>query len=160
MLITLRVFIINPPDLVGIQHQYGPTIQPSFISYWLVYDGQRNYSVLSSCAQHREIWHPTTLRVFIIDPPDLVGILPTSCSIIICFIISKPSERCQSYGLSCPPRYLLKGNNFNSQWIELIWRGCIYYKGYECNKSPEQRLNLSRSWHKGHSHAYNTSFFI
>lgn len=28
------------------------------------------------------------------------------------------------------------------------------------NKSPEQRLNLSRSWHKGHSHAYNTSFFI
>ena len=28
------------------------------------------------------------------------------------------------------------------------------------NKSPERRLNLSRSWHKGHSHAYNTSFFI
>jgi hypothetical protein len=28
------------------------------------------------------------------------------------------------------------------------------------NKSPEQRLNLSRSWHKGHSRAYNTSFFI
>jgi hypothetical protein len=28
------------------------------------------------------------------------------------------------------------------------------------NKSPERRLNLSRSWHKGHSHTYNTSFFI
>jgi hypothetical protein len=27
-------------------------------------------------------------------------------------------------------------------------------------KSPEQRLNLSGSWHKGHSHAYNTSFSI
>lgn len=26
----------------------------------------------------------------------------------------------------------------------------------ESNKSPERRLNLSRSWHKGHSHAYNT----
>ena len=26
------------------------------------------------------------------------------------------------------------------------------------DKSREQRLNLSGSWHKGHSHAYNTSF--
>ena len=26
------------------------------------------------------------------------------------------------------------------------------------NKSGEQRLNLNRSWHKDHSHAYNTSF--
>ncbi len=28
------------------------------------------------------------------------------------------------------------------------------------NKSPELRLNLSRSWHKGHSHTYNTSFLF
>ncbi len=28
------------------------------------------------------------------------------------------------------------------------------------DKSPEQRLNLSRSWHKGHSHTYNTLFPI
>jgi hypothetical protein len=27
-------------------------------------------------------------------------------------------------------------------------------------KSPEQRLNLNRSWHKGHSHAYNTPFLF
>jgi hypothetical protein len=28
------------------------------------------------------------------------------------------------------------------------------------DKSLEQRLNLSRSWHKGHSHTYNTLFPI
>ena len=28
------------------------------------------------------------------------------------------------------------------------------------NKSLEQELNLSRSWHKGHSHAYNTPFLF
>jgi hypothetical protein len=28
------------------------------------------------------------------------------------------------------------------------------------NKSSERGLNLSGSWHKGHSHAYNTLFFI
>jgi hypothetical protein len=28
------------------------------------------------------------------------------------------------------------------------------------NKSTERRLNLSRSWHKGHSRTYNTPFFI
>jgi len=28
------------------------------------------------------------------------------------------------------------------------------------NKSPERRLNLNGSWHKGHSHAYNTPFYI
>ena len=28
------------------------------------------------------------------------------------------------------------------------------------NKSEEQRLNLNRSWHRGHSHAYNTSFYV
>ena len=27
-------------------------------------------------------------------------------------------------------------------------------------KSAERRLNLSRSWHKGHSRTYNTPFFI
>ena len=32
--------------------------------------------------------------------------------------------------------------------------------GDEKNKSLEQRLSLSRSWHKGHSHAYNTPFSI
>ena len=30
----------------------------------------------------------------------------------------------------------------------------------EGNKSSEHRLNLSRSWHKGHSHAYNTLFHL
>ena len=33
-------------------------------------------------------------------------------------------------------------------------------KGKEWNKSAEPRLNLNRSWHKGHSHAYNTQFYI
>ena len=28
------------------------------------------------------------------------------------------------------------------------------------DKSPEQRLNLSRSWHRGHSRAYNTLFLF
>ena len=28
------------------------------------------------------------------------------------------------------------------------------------NKSSEQELNLSGSWHKGHSHAYNTPFLF
>lgn len=32
--------------------------------------------------------------------------------------------------------------------------GVIWYK------STERRLNLSRSWHKGHSQTYNTPFFI
>ena len=41
--------------------------------------------------------------------------------------------------------------------IGVGWLVCWWY---ECNKSPEQRLNLSRSWHRGHSHTYNTSFFI
>lgn len=46
MLITSRAFIIDPPDLVGMKHRYGSTISPTFISYRLVYDDQRNYSVL------------------------------------------------------------------------------------------------------------------
>ena len=38
----------------------------------------------------------------------------------------------------------------------------VVVKGNELigNKSEEQRLNLNRSWHKGHSHAYNTLFYI
>lgn len=32
--------------------------------------------------------------------------------------------------------------------------------GVSLNKSLEQELNLSRSWHKGHSHAYNTPFLF
>ena len=34
--------------------------------------------------------------------------------------------------------------------------GFFHIEKSESNKSPERRLNLSRSWHKGHSHAYNT----
>ena len=33
-------------------------------------------------------------------------------------------------------------------------------RGVSLNKSLEQELNLSRSWHKGHSHAYNTPFLF
>ena len=36
----------------------------------------------------------------------------------------------------------------------------IIEKGDRKNKSEEQRLNLNRSWHRGHSHAYNTSFYV
>ena len=33
-------------------------------------------------------------------------------------------------------------------------------KREERQQIEEQRLNLSRSWHKGHSHAYNTVLII
>ena len=39
---------------------------------------------------------------------------------------------------------------------EVFWRFYCFKK----NKSPEQRLNLSRSWHKDHSRTYNTSFLF
>ena len=39
---------------------------------------------------------------------------------------------------------------------------CVRKEGESCisNKSSERRLNLSRSWHKGHSHTYNTPFYL
>tara|TARA_B110001469_G_C9339143_1_gene179939 strand:+ start:223 stop:453 length:231 start_codon:yes stop_codon:yes gene_type:complete len=33
-------------------------------------------------------------------------------------------------------------------------------EGESKNKSSEQKLNLSGSWHKGHSQAYNTPFLF
>ncbi len=58
-------------------------------------------------------------------------------------------------------REILKLNLFKERRVDgTSMLGFKEKRGMNVTNLQNVRLNLSRSWHKGHSHAYNTSFFI